>query len=137
MVCAQVMGNHVSITVGGATGASSSSFGNGRGLSRKSHRDRSSRAGFTPKHELVLWSTLLNRRSSQQKVPVGTAGGMTRRVWCCAGHFELNVFKPLIIANLLNSIRLLGDACQCFTSKCVEGITANLENMYACGRLSC
>ena len=41
------------------------------------------------------------------------------------GHFELNVFKPLIAANVLQSARLLGDACVSFTLKCAEGITAN------------
>jgi fumarate hydratase class II len=41
------------------------------------------------------------------------------------GHFELNVFKPLIIFNVLNSIRLLGDACESFREHCVEGTTAN------------
>lgn len=60
MVCAQVMGNHVATTVGGAT-----------------------------------------------------------------GHFELNVFKPLIVFNVLNSIRLISDACDSFTDHCVSGIRAN------------
>ena len=60
MVCAQVMGNHVAVTIGGAQ-----------------------------------------------------------------GHFELNVFKPLMVANMLQSARLVGDACQCFTSKCVEGLEVN------------
>mmetsp|Transcript_8085 Transcript_8085/g.25668 ORF Transcript_8085/g.25668 Transcript_8085/m.25668 type:complete len:492 (-) Transcript_8085:285-1760(-) len=60
MVCAQVMGNHVAITVGGAQ-----------------------------------------------------------------GHFELNVFKPLIISNLLSSTRLLADSCRCFTKSCVAGIEPN------------
>ena len=60
MVCAQVMGNHVTVTVGGAQ-----------------------------------------------------------------GHFELNVFKPLMIANLLQSARLVGDACQCFSDRCVAGLQVN------------
>lgn len=60
MVCAQVMGNHVAVTVGGSN-----------------------------------------------------------------GHFELNVFKPVIIYNVLQSIRLLSDSCQSFTDKCVAGIEAN------------
>mmetsp|Transcript_31870 Transcript_31870/g.97070 ORF Transcript_31870/g.97070 Transcript_31870/m.97070 type:complete len:149 (+) Transcript_31870:1096-1542(+) len=60
MVCAQVMGNHVAITVGGAQ-----------------------------------------------------------------GHFELNVFKPLMISNLLSSTRLLADSCRCFTKSCVAGIEPN------------
>jgi fumarate hydratase class II len=41
------------------------------------------------------------------------------------GHFELNVFKPVMIYNLLQSIRLLADACRSFTDNCVVGIEAN------------
>lgn len=64
MVCAQVMGNHVAATIGGAT-----------------------------------------------------------------GHFELNVFKPVIVFNVLNSIRLLADACESFTDHCVVGIEANRQQI--------
>jgi fumarate hydratase class II len=64
MVCAQVMGNHVAVTIGGAQ-----------------------------------------------------------------GHFELNVFKPLMIANLLQSARLIGNACDCFSSRCVEGLQVNLDRV--------
>merc|ERR1711957_362701 len=64
MVAAQVMGNHVTVTVGGAT-----------------------------------------------------------------GHFELNVFKPVMIASLLSSVRLLGDASMAFTDKCVVGVTANHQRI--------
>lgn len=64
MVCAQVMGNHVAITVGGAQ-----------------------------------------------------------------GHFELNVFKPMMAYNMLQSIRLLSDACVSFTEKCVVGIEANEDRI--------
>lgn len=60
MVCAQVMGNHVAVTVGGSN-----------------------------------------------------------------GHFELNVFKPMLIRNLIHSARLLGDASVSFTEKCVAGIEPN------------
>lgn len=42
------------------------------------------------------------------------------------GHFELNVFKPVIAANVLQSARLLGDACVSFNDKCAEGIEPNL-----------
>lgn len=62
MVCAQVMGNDVAITIGGAT-----------------------------------------------------------------GHFELNVFKPMIAANILQSARLIGDACRSFNDHCAIGIEPNLE----------
>ena len=64
MVCAQIMGNHVAVTVGGSN-----------------------------------------------------------------GHFELNVFKPLIIKNVIHSTRLLGDAAKSFTNNCVIGIQANKEKI--------
>lgn len=43
------------------------------------------------------------------------------------GHFELNVFKPVIAANVLESARLIGDACNSFTVNCATGIKANEE----------
>ena len=43
------------------------------------------------------------------------------------GHFELNVFKPLIAANVLQSARLLGDACVSFNDRCAVGIEPNYE----------
>ncbi len=64
MVCCQVMGNHVAITIGGAN-----------------------------------------------------------------GHLELNVFKPVIAYNVLQSIRLLADAARSFTDNCVAGIEANREHI--------
>ncbi|KAG6523759.1 hypothetical protein ZIOFF_013644 [Zingiber officinale] len=64
MVCAQVMGNHVAITVGGSN-----------------------------------------------------------------GHFELNVFKPMIASGLLRSLRLLGDASASFEKNCVRGIQANRQRI--------
>ncbi len=50
-------------------------------------------------------------------VTVGFAGSQ--------GHFELNVFKPVIVYNVLQSVRLLADAAQSFTEKCVVGIEPN------------
>lgn len=47
-----------------------------------------------------------------------TAGGMQ-------GHFQLNVFKPVMIYNLLQAARLLGDACVSFNNNAAEGIQAN------------
>lgn len=41
------------------------------------------------------------------------------------GHFELNVFKPVMAANVLQSARLLGDACVSFNDKCAVGIEPN------------
>ena len=35
------------------------------------------------------------------------------------GHFELNVFKPMMVSNVLRSIRLIGDSCVAFTDNCV------------------
>ncbi|HSP71172.1 MAG TPA: class II fumarate hydratase [Gaiellaceae bacterium] len=43
------------------------------------------------------------------------------------GHFELNVFIPMIARNLLDSIKLLSSACRLFAEKCVDGIEANRE----------
>jgi fumarate hydratase, class II len=43
------------------------------------------------------------------------------------GHFELNVFKPVIAANVLQSARLIGDACISFNEKCAAGIEPNKE----------
>jgi len=43
------------------------------------------------------------------------------------GHFELNVFVPLMARNLLDSIELLASACRLFAEKCVDGIEANRE----------
>ena len=64
MVCAQVMGNHVAVTIGGSN-----------------------------------------------------------------GHFELNVFKPMIISNVLRSVQLLADSCESFTVNCVDGIEANRDKI--------
>lgn len=47
------------------------------------------------------------------------------------GHFELNVFKPVIIYNFLHSARLIGDVCMSFNDKCavgIEPIEANIKN---------
>ena len=46
-----------------------------------------------------------------------------------SGNFELNVFKPVIIFNVLNSTRLISDACESFTDNCVVGIEANKKNI--------
>lgn len=45
------------------------------------------------------------------------------------GHFELNVFKPVLIYNLLQSIKLIGDASRSFAENCVVGITANTDRI--------
>ncbi|MCG8594827.1 MAG: class II fumarate hydratase [Kiloniellales bacterium] len=42
-----------------------------------------------------------------------------------SGHFELNVFKPVLIYSLLQSARLIGDACDSFNENCIAGITPN------------
>ena len=51
-----------------------------------------------------------------------TAGGMN-------GHFELNVYKPMMVSNVLRSAQLLGNSCEAFVDNCVEGITANRDNI--------
>lgn len=49
-----------------------------------------------------------------------TIGGMN-------GHFQLNVYKPLIIRNVLHSIQLLSDGCKSFTYNCLMGLKPNLK----------
>jgi fumarate hydratase class II len=51
-----------------------------------------------------------------------TIGGMQ-------GHYELNVFKPLMAANFLQSARLIGDSCVSFDENCAQGIEPNYENL--------
>ncbi len=51
-----------------------------------------------------------------------TIGGMS-------GHFELNVFKPLIIHNVLQSIRLLSDGAHSFVDNCLDGIEVNISRV--------
>ena len=51
-----------------------------------------------------------------------TVGGLN-------GHFELNVFKPVMIYNFLSSARLIGDACVSFNDNCAVGIEANLPKV--------
>jgi fumarate hydratase class II len=50
-----------------------------------------------------------------------TVGGMQ-------GHFELNVFVPLLARNILDSVKLLASATRLFAEKCIDGIEANREN---------
>jgi fumarate hydratase class II len=45
------------------------------------------------------------------------------------GNFELNVFKPVMIFNFLNSVRLLADACNSFTTDCVVGIEVDPQRI--------
>jgi fumarate hydratase class II len=54
-------------------------------------------------------------------VAIGMAGAL--------GNFELNVMKPLIIYNLLQSVRLLADACESFSLNCVKGIVPNFSQI--------
>jgi len=51
-----------------------------------------------------------------------SVGGMT-------GHYELNVFKPMMARNILESVRLIGDACVSFNDNCAYGIVPNYENL--------
>ena len=45
------------------------------------------------------------------------------------GHYELNVFKPVMAANFLQSARLIGDACVSFTDNCVSGVEPNYDGI--------
>jgi fumarate hydratase, class II len=61
-------------------------------------------------------------------VTVGLAGSQ--------GNFELNVYKPVLIHDLLESARLLADACTSFRTKCVEGLELDRERVEALMRQS-
>ena len=54
---------------------------------------------------------------------------MTMSVGGSNGHFELNIFKPMIIRNVWQSTQLMGDACVAFTDNCVVGIQANVDRI--------
>ena len=58
--------------------------------------------------------TMIAAQVMGNDVAIGIGGSM--------GHFELNVFKPMMIYNFLHSARLLGDGCVSFTDKCAAGI---------------
>ena len=50
---------------------------------------------------------------------------------CSQGNFQLNVFKPVMVHNVLSSIQLIGDACQAFNDNCASGIEPNRERIEA------
>merc|ERR1712118_4308 len=54
---------------------------------------------------------------------------MATTVGGAQGHFELNVFKPLMIANTLSSCRLMAESSRSFADNCVAGIEANRETI--------
>ena len=54
---------------------------------------------------------------------------MTMSVGGSNGHFELNIFKPMIIRNVQQSTQLMGDACVAFTDNCVVRIQANVNRI--------
>jgi fumarate hydratase, class II len=58
---------------------------------------------------------------------IGNASAVT--VAGAQGHLELNVFKPVIAHNVLQSIRLLGDAAESFAERCIKGIEPNYERL--------
>jgi fumarate hydratase class II len=45
------------------------------------------------------------------------------------GHYELNVFKPVMAANIIQSAQLIGDACVSFSDNCVRGIEPNQQRI--------
>lgn len=53
----------------------------------------------------------------------------TLKMACASGNFELNVYRPVIAFNLLQSIKLLGDVCDSFNHNCVAGIKPNLDRI--------
>jgi fumarate hydratase class II len=53
----------------------------------------------------------------------------TIAIACSMGNFELNVFRPVMIYNLMQSIRLLGDSALNFNEKCLKGIKPNIKHI--------
>ncbi|WP_016762180.1 class II fumarate hydratase [Leptospira kirschneri] len=74
----------------------------------------------------------VNPTQSEQMTMVAAqviANDVAVNIGGASGNFELNVFKPLIIHNVLNSIRLLSDSCVSFEEHCARGITPNKERL--------
>lgn len=74
----------------------------------------------------------VNPTQSEQMTMVSAqviANDVAVNIGGASGNFELNVFKPLIIHNVLNSIRLLSDSCVSFEEHCARGITPNKEKL--------
>src|SRR5699024_95911 len=65
--------------------------------------------------------TMVAAQVMGNQVAVGVGGAQ--------GQFELNVFKPVMAANVLQSAELLGDVCKSFAEKCVRGIEPNYKNI--------
>jgi len=65
--------------------------------------------------------TMVCARVMGNDVTIGIAG--------MSGHLELNVFKPLLVHTLLESVNLLGDACRSFADHCVVGLVPNTRNI--------
>ena len=65
--------------------------------------------------------TMISAQVMGNDVTIGIGG--------CNGHFELNVFKPVMIYNFLHSARLIGDGCVSFNDKCAVGIEPIEENI--------
>jgi fumarate hydratase, class II len=65
--------------------------------------------------------TMVSAQVMGNDVSIGIGGSM--------GHFELNVFKPMMAYNFLHSARLIGDVCVAFNDKCAEGIMPLHENI--------
>lgn len=55
--------------------------------------------------------------------------GVTLTMAGASGNFELNVYRPVIAFNLLQSIRVLGDVSNSFSKNCIAGITPNLDRI--------
>ncbi|MBM9499341.1 class II fumarate hydratase [Leptospira sp. 201903071] len=74
----------------------------------------------------------VNPTQSEQMTMVSAqviANDVAVNIGGASGNFELNVFKPLIIHNVLNSIRLLSDSCVSFEEHCARGIEPNKEKL--------
>jgi fumarate hydratase class II len=80
---------------------------------------------------LVVWQTGSGTQSNMNmnEVLANRANELTISIAGASGNFELNVYMPVIALNLLQMIRLLGDACNSLRDHCVIGITANVDHI--------
>src|SRR5574341_484373 len=109
MVCAQVMGNDVAINIDGMSGNFELNV-------------------FKPRSGSSIMPGKVNPTQSEAMTMVCAqvmGNDVAINIGGMSGNFELNVFKPVMIFNLLNSIRLLADACESFNEHCAVGIEAN------------
>ena len=68
-------------------------------------------------------------RGTNNGVCTGYGNDVALSIGGSQGHYELNVFKPMMAANLIQSAQLIGDSCMSFSDNCVLGIEPNQKRI--------